>query len=89
MENDNLILTALNDLKCSIKELRDEIKDDINSHKRDNSDDINKLYEQINKLKELTTILDTKVMFWQWIASIGILGAGGAVISSIMQLILK
>lgn len=89
MDDNDLMLTALNDIKCSIKELRDEIKSDIQAHKKDNSDDIQRLYNDINRLKETTTILDTKIKFWQWFGSVGMVGVTGSVMASIMQLILK
>ena len=88
-ENNALILNALNELKSSIRELRDEIKEDINNHKKDNNEDTQRLYNSMSKLKEKVTILDTKISFWQWFGSLGMIGVIGSIVASIMQLILK
>lgn len=89
MENNDVILNVLNELKLSLKELRDEIKEDINNHKQDNLADIQRLYDNLSIIKEKLTILETKIAFWQWFGTIGIVGAAGAIITSIMNLILK
>jgi hypothetical protein len=89
MDNDNIILEILNELKSQIKDLRDEIKKDIDSHKIENDNHIDNLYKKHDTLKEKLIILSTEMKILKWLGSlVGVISIGG-VVSSILQGVLK
>ena len=88
MDSERLILDALNEIKSTVREMREEIKADINLHKKENETDVLRLYDMCGELRQKTTVLETKVMFWQWIAGAGAIAGITSIVSAIMRLII-
>jgi hypothetical protein len=84
-----MILDAISELKQNIKELRDEIRADIQAHKQESEKDTNRIYDYIGDLKQKVIVMETKIQLWQWLGGVALIGALGSIISSIMGMVLK
>jgi 3-oxoacyl-(acyl-carrier-protein) synthase len=83
------MLVAISEVKQNIKELRDEIRADIQSHKVESEKDTNRIYDYIGELRQKVIVMETKIQLWQWLGGVALVGAIGSIISSIMGMVLK
>ena len=88
MDNDYLV-QSINEIKALLSEMKKEIREDIQSHKKENETDILRMYDMIGNLKEKMTVLDTEYNAFRKLSNILLLGVAGAVITAIMTMILK
>lgn len=88
MDNDYLV-QSINEIKSMLSEMKKEIREDIQSHKKENETDILRMYDMIGNLKEKMTVLDTEYNSFRKLSNILLLGVAGAVITAIMTMILK
>ena len=89
MDDIKYLVDSIQEIKQMLNEMKKEIREDINMHKKENETDILRLYDMIGSLKEKMTVLDTEYNSFRKLSNLLLVGVAGAIIASIMTMILK